>query len=262
MNGNKDRTSFSPDGLTEQIINVLLSEVDVAAVAKPRLTSALTEGTVTQRRYRRQRRRPVTTVVCALPLRVTASDPADSLHLGRRAGHGGWSSGGMSFADVHGTRPGSPNRQERAHQVGAPESLTDAIKEIGMLQVHTCVSVHCAQCGDSPSSLDFEARWPTEDDVLNAAAAQGWRVGPGGRLWCSACAPVLMCEAEGHEFSGWRRPVTRDGRLAGSEYRHCLRCCLHDSRPATWLSSAGSGPGKSVVLPFALLAGASAGEVA
>ncbi|MBV8540030.1 MAG: hypothetical protein JO063_09895 [Pseudonocardiales bacterium] len=80
MNGNKDRTSFSPDGRTEQIINV--------------------------------------------PLSVTASDPADSPHPGLRAGYSGWSGDGMSPADVHGTRPGGPNRQERAHQVGAPESPT------------------------------------------------------------------------------------------------------------------------------------------
>ncbi|MGH3809506.1 MAG: hypothetical protein ACRDRU_23335 [Pseudonocardiaceae bacterium] len=168
----------------------------------------------------------------------------------------------MTPIDVHDTRPGGPNRQERAHRAGTPESLTEAIKEIGMLQVHTCVSVHCAQCGDSPASLDGEAYWPPEDALLKAAADQGWRVGPGGRLWCSACAPVLTCEAEGHEFSGWRRPVTRDGQPAGSEYRHCRRCCLHASRPARWLISAGSGRGRPTVAAL-LLAGAEvAGEVA
>ncbi|MGB8198218.1 MAG: hypothetical protein WCF33_00730 [Pseudonocardiaceae bacterium] len=102
----------------------------------------------------------------------------------------------------------------------------------GMGQVHAWVDVHCAQCGDRPASLNGEAYWPPEDAALDAAAAEGWRVGPGGRLWCSACAPVLTCEAEGHEFSGWRRPVTRDGRPASSEYRHCRRCCVCESQLA------------------------------
>jgi hypothetical protein len=109
-----------------------------------------------------------------------------------------------------------------------------------MVQVHTCVSVHCGQCGDSLGDPGFEAHYPTEDAALDAAAAEGWRVGRGGRLWCSACAPVLICEAEGHEFSEWRHPVSRDGRPAGSEYRHCRRCCLHESRPTGWLLLAAS----------------------
>ncbi len=133
-----------------------------------------------------------------------------------------------------------------------------------MAQVYPWVSVHCAQCGDSPASIDYEEYWTPEDAALHAAAAQGWRVGPGGRLWCSACAPVLTCAAEGHVFSGWRRPVTRDGQLAGREYRHCRRCCQHDSRPARWLINARSGWGKSAVLLPGLLAGAGidTGEVA
>jgi hypothetical protein len=102
-----------------------------------------------------------------------------------------------------------------------------------MLQVHTCVSVHCDQCGNSPDGPGFEAHWPTENAALDAAAAGGWLVGPGGRLWCSACGPVLTCQAHGHEFSQWRRPSTPDGHPADSEYRHCRRCCLHDSRTAS-----------------------------
>ncbi|MGH3547780.1 MAG: hypothetical protein ACRDQU_06625 [Pseudonocardiaceae bacterium] len=136
--------------------------------------------------------------------------------------------------DVFDARPGGSNRQERARRVGVPESLIEAIEEIGMVQVHTCVSVHCAQCGDAMGVPGFEAHYATEDAALDAAAAHGWRVGPGGRLWCSACGPVLTCEAEGHEFSGWRRLVTSDGRPASSEYRHCRRCCLDESRPARW----------------------------
>jgi hypothetical protein len=144
----------------------------------------------------------------------------------------------MNLTDVHDTRPGGPNRQERAHRVGAPESPAQAIEEIGMLQVHTCVSVHCDQCEDSLGGAGSEAHYPTEDAALDAAAAAGWLIGPGGHLWCSACGPVLTCEAEGHEFSEWHDQVTLDGHLAGGTYRpggayrHCRRCCLHESRTA------------------------------
>lgn len=130
----------------------------------------------------------------------------------------------------------------------------------GMVQFSTWVSVHCAQCGDSPVSIDYEEYWTPEDAALHAAAAERWQVGPGGQLWCSACAPVLTCTAEGHEFSGWRRPVTRDGQLSGREYRHCRRCCQHDFRPARSLINARPRWATSA----ALLAGAGidAGEVA
>ena len=104
-----------------------------------------------------------------------------------------------------------------------------------MVQLHTCVSVHCGQCGYALGGPGFEAHYPTEAAALDAAAAKGWLVGPGGQLWCSACGPVLTCEVEGHEFSEWRRPVTADGRPASSEYRHCRRCCLEDSRRVHWL---------------------------
>lgn len=97
-----------------------------------------------------------------------------------------------------------------------------------MLQLHTCVFVRCDQCGISPRD---EAHYSTENAALDAAAAEGWRIGPDAQLWCSACATVLTCEDEGHEFGAWRLPVTSDGQLALSEYRHCQRCCLVDSRP-------------------------------
>jgi hypothetical protein len=169
----------------------------------------------------------------------------------------------MNPVDVHDTRPGGPNRQERAHRAGTPGSLIEATKEIGMVQVHTCVSVHCDQCGDSPGSPWFEAHWPTEDVAVDAAAAEGWLVGPGGWLWCSACGSVLMCEAESHDFSAWRHPVTSSGQPAGSsEYRHCRRCCLHESRPARCLIGVRPGQSQSSAAGL-LLAGADvAGEVA
>jgi hypothetical protein len=102
-----------------------------------------------------------------------------------------------------------------------------------MIQVHTCVSVHCDQCGDALGSPAFQAHYRSERSALTAAAASRWRAGSGRRLLCPACAPVLICEAEGHQFSQWRHPVTADGHPALSEYRYCRRCCVHKSRPVT-----------------------------
>jgi hypothetical protein len=108
-----------------------------------------------------------------------------------------------------------------------------------MLQVHTCVSVHCGQCGTSPVGLGFEAHYPTETAALDAAAAAGWVVGRGGQWWCSACGPVLTCEAEGHQFSPWRQTGTECEVLGARELRHCQRCCLHESRALALTGVAG-----------------------
>jgi hypothetical protein len=175
----------------------------------------------------------------------------------------------MTVIDGYDTRPDGPNRQERAHRVGAPESLTEATEEIGMLQVHTCVSVHCGQCGDSLGDPGVDAHYPTEDAALDAAAGQGWLVGPGGQLWCSACGPVLACEAEGHECTEWcpvlidecqelfippgRAAVTGEEQPVSREHRHCRRCCLHESRPGRWLIDALSGSSTTSVVRQRLL---------
>ncbi|MGH3935910.1 MAG: hypothetical protein ACRDS1_13190 [Pseudonocardiaceae bacterium] len=111
-----------------------------------------------------------------------------------------------------------------------------------MLQVHTCVSVHCDQCGDALGGPLAQAHYRTDTAAQDAAATQGWRTGPGNRLLCSACAPVLICDAEGHEFSTWRHPLTATGQPARSEYRHCWRCCRHESRPAAQSSRDGDEP--------------------
>lgn len=150
-----------------------------------------------------------------------------------------------------------------------------------MLQGHTCVSVHCDQCGDSLGAPAFEAHYPSEDAALDAAATEGWRISPDGRRWyCSACGPVLTCEAQGHEFTPWRAVLvcrdelfelvtgtstaqeagevpalpagapltttttTAQGPLPGSrEYRYCRRCCLFDSRWNSTLAAAVAGAG-------------------
>jgi hypothetical protein len=129
-----------------------------------------------------------------------------------------------------------------------------------MVQVHTCVSVHCGQCRYALGSPGFETHYPTEAAALDAAAAEGWLVDRGGRLWCSACGPVLTCEAEGHEFSEWRRPVVAHGRAASSEYRHCRRCCLDESRGAQWLIGSHPKQGKSAAPALRFVA--ETGEVA
>ena len=112
-----------------------------------------------------------------------------------------------------------------------------------------------------PAGLGFEAHYPTEDAALDAAAAAGWVVGPGGRLWCSACGPVLECEADGHQFSPWLS-ARRDAG-AGQRDRYCRRCCLHESRPAALLVGSDPGWGKTSAMQLLLAAGiAQAGEVA
>jgi hypothetical protein len=149
-----------------------------------------------------------------------------------------------------------------------------------MLQVHTCVSVGCDQCGDSLGGPTCEAHYPTEDAVFDVAAAQGWRVGPDGRWWCSVCGPVLTCEAQGHQFTPWRpvlidtcqELVTRpghaaamaDGHPASREYRYCRRCCLHESCQDWVLISGQHRQGKGTSVAVALLAASApvAGEVA
>jgi hypothetical protein len=93
-----------------------------------------------------------------------------------------------------------------------------------MVQVHTCVSLWCDQCGMPLGSPEFEGHYPTEDAALEAATTAGW-VSDRGRWWCSCCAPILTCEAQGHEFTPWQ-PGARPKRA----YRYCRRGCLHESR--------------------------------
>lgn len=72
MNCNEFPERFSPDGLTEQMIDVLLREVEVAGARWPRPSSALMDETAAQRRYRRRSRRSVAAVMRVLPVRGTA----------------------------------------------------------------------------------------------------------------------------------------------------------------------------------------------
>lgn len=102
-----------------------------------------------------------------------------------------------------------------------------------MIQVHTCVSVHCDQCGDALGSPDLELHYRSERLALRAAAAERWRIDGNGQRWCSVCAPLLTCDAEGHQFTPWRVPRTREGPPGPSEYRYCRWCCSLESRPAS-----------------------------
>jgi hypothetical protein len=73
--GYPDDLRFSPDGLTEQAIDALLTELDTAVMTKPRPISALMDGTNAQRQYRRRVRRCAAAVVQALPVRGAAGGP-------------------------------------------------------------------------------------------------------------------------------------------------------------------------------------------
>ncbi|MGH3844263.1 MAG: hypothetical protein ACRDS0_22880 [Pseudonocardiaceae bacterium] len=77
--GYPDGPRFSPDGWTEQAIDALLTDLDVAAMTKPRPTSALMNGTGAQRQSRRRTRRHAAAVVRALPT-----------VCGAAGGSGGW----------------------------------------------------------------------------------------------------------------------------------------------------------------------------
>ena len=127
-----------------------------------------------------------------------------------------------------------------------------------MVQVHTCVSVHCDQCGLPLGSPNYEAHYPTEDAALDAAERAGWVCGPGGRWWCSCCGPVLICEAEGHEFTPWQPGSQGDG--PGREYRYCRRCCLHESRTSAALVGSVPQQGNTAAVTAALRPAVTAGD--
>lgn len=93
-----------------------------------------------------------------------------------------------------------------------------------MLQVTTCLTVHCDQCGCGFDDWDYEPHFTIEADALMVAEAEGWQT-VDGRLLCDACATVLVCERDGHAFTAWRRSV-----WPGREYRWCGSCELHESR--------------------------------
>lgn len=73
MDGNEGPCRFSPDGLAEPLIDVLLQEVDAALADAPRPTSALVDGSAAERRRRRVARRAVASVVRALPVHHSGS---------------------------------------------------------------------------------------------------------------------------------------------------------------------------------------------
>jgi hypothetical protein len=75
LNGNEYTVRFSPDGLTERLIDVLLREVEGAAAVPPRPGSALVGGQAALRRYRREARRCASAGVRVLPVRGAAGGP-------------------------------------------------------------------------------------------------------------------------------------------------------------------------------------------
>lgn len=103
-----------------------------------------------------------------------------------------------------------------------------------MLQAHSCVSVHCDQCGYILGRPAGARHFRTDSAAINAAATEGWRIDTEGQWWCAVCAPALICRAEGrHQFTPWRRPQLGDERPAPTEYRCCRRCYALEDRPST-----------------------------
>jgi hypothetical protein len=112
-----------------------------------------------------------------------------------------------------------------------------------MLQVHTCVSVHCDQCGHVLGRPEHTLHFRTEGAAINAVIAERWRIGSDGQWWCALCAPALICRTEGrHHFTPWRAPQIRGGRPAPSEYRYCRRCHVLEDRPVTGQGRDGGEP--------------------
>ena len=69
-------TGFSPDGLTVEGIDALLSEMEAHWSTSARPTSALLDGSAALRRERRTTRRRIGAVVRALPTRPQVTSPA------------------------------------------------------------------------------------------------------------------------------------------------------------------------------------------
>jgi hypothetical protein len=85
-----------------------------------------------------------------------------------------------------------------------------------MIQVHTCVSVHCDQCGHILGLPERAWHFRTEGAAINAAITDRWRIGPDGQWWCAICAPALICKADGHQFTPVALPADPQ-RASGAE---------------------------------------------
>ena len=70
-NGRPDDGAFCPDGLTRDVIEALLREMDGHWSTAARPTAALLDGSAALRRERREARRAIGAVVRALPRRAT-----------------------------------------------------------------------------------------------------------------------------------------------------------------------------------------------
>lgn len=74
--GKSSHTGFAPDGLTIDVIDALLSEMEGHWATSARPTSALLDGSAVLRRERRSTRRAIGSVVRALPTRPQVASPA------------------------------------------------------------------------------------------------------------------------------------------------------------------------------------------
>jgi hypothetical protein len=75
MEANETNTGWYPDGLTPDVIDALLSEMETHWSTQVR-PSGLADGAAVERRERRTARRAIGAVVRALPMRPQHADPA------------------------------------------------------------------------------------------------------------------------------------------------------------------------------------------
>lgn len=155
----------------------------------------------------------------------------------------------MTRIEIHDTRPGE--RSPGQHPAGSGFPNQHMTEENLMLRPYIWVSVTCDQCGNGPTDSGTVPHFSTEADAVDAVMAAAWVVAADGRLLCSACGPILICEVYGHQFTVWHQAMPGPGELArtckcdpagplhllgstdcGRQLRYCRQCCLHESRTA------------------------------
>lgn len=105
-----------------------------------------------------------------------------------------------------------------------------------MLVEQTCTTLACDGCAKTFGDADEEGSWhfDTPEAALKLAGECEWEV-TDDRVLCRECVTKRLCEAEGHDWSEWRRclcsgDIKEHGSGMTSESRSCLRdhCYAHE----------------------------------